>query len=634
MDAPHHQEVLRCLFRESNDAFFLFDPESLVVLDLNPAALRLTGLDRKTALRSRVTELFSSDDPVGVESLIDAYRNTGVFHSREGYYFKRPGSTPLAINVSASRIHTTPKSIGLVVVRDISERRKAQEVLERFFQFSPALFAILDDDGRFLKVNAAWPETMGYSEEELRSVEAMALVPPEDREAARLDHVEPGPQGPTTREIRFRHKDGGDRWLAWSSARGDGFNYAVAFDVTGMKEAEALRRAKESAEAASRVKGQFLSSMSHELRTPLTAILALVDVLIADPSFRRISEDRAMDLLTIRRNGDYLLQLINNVLDLAKIEGGTLTAARSPCDVAEIIAGVAELLKVRADAKGLTLTVVPPATPPPTIMTDPTRLRQILINLVGNAIKFTENGGIRIEVGAGANSSLYLDVTDTGAGLSDEEIAGLFQPFRQVRDSQGKSPAGTGLGLAISRRLAETLSGTISVVRSKRGIGSTFRLSIPVQDPDREAWAVGAAVATRTPPIPPAAAETRRTRMRRILLAEDNPDNRRAVKLRLEMGGLEVSTAQNGQEAYEIALRSNADGLAFDVILMDMQMPILDGFEATRQLRMKGYEGPIVALTAFAFEEDREECIRYGCNDHVGKPIDWDHLFSLIDRLS
>jgi PAS domain S-box-containing protein len=633
MDASHDQEVLRCLFRESNDAFFLFDPKDLLVVDLNPAALRMTGLDRKDALRLRVTELFSSDEPDGVEHLIDAYRNTGVFHSRENYYLARSQGDPIAVNLSASRIHTTPEPIGLVVVRDISERRKAQEVLESFFRFSPALFSILDDDGRFLKVNSTWYETMGYRVEELRSVHVLDLVPPEDREVAKLA-LKPGPGRPSTLEIRLRHKDGGDRWLSWSAARVDGSNYAVALDVTGIRESDALRRAKESAESASRAKGQFLSSMSHELRTPLTAILTLVDVLIGDPLFQGISADRAEDLATIRRNGDYLLQLINNVLDLAKIEGGSFSAALSPCDPNEIVAEVAGLMKVRADAKGLALVVMSSLPPPPIIQTDPVRLRQILINLVGNAIKFTEKGGVRIEIGAGDGSMLHFDVIDTGVGLRDEEIAALFQPFHQIGHSQGRSPGGTGLGLAISRRLSEALSGTISV-RSRSGVGTTFRLSIPSVEPGRVASEDQAAtephpLSTSTSPSPGLGGH----RSRRILLAEDNSDNRRAIKLRLEQVGLKVSTAQNGQEAFEVVLNSSAEGSAFDVILMDMQMPVLDGYEATRLLRMQGYEGPIVALTAFALEEDREECLRIGCNDHISKPIDWPQLLGLIDRLA
>jgi PAS domain S-box-containing protein len=632
MDKSHDQEVLRCLFRESNDAYFLFDPKDLLVVDLNPAALRMTGLDRKAALRLRVTELFSSDEPDGVEHLIDAYRNTGVFHSREDYYLTRSHGDPIAVNLSASRIHTTPEPVGLVVVRDISERRKAQEVLERFFRFSPALFSILDDDGRFLKVNSTWHETMGYQVEELRSVEVLELVPPEDREAAKLA-LEPGLGGPSAREIRFRHKDGGDRWLSWSAARVDGSNYAVALDVSGKKESDALRRAKESAESASRAKGQFLSSMSHELRTPLTAILTLVDVLIGDPQFQGISEDRAEDLATIRRNGDYLLKLINNVLDLAKIEGGSFSATQLPCDPNEIVAEVAGLMKVRADAKGLALVVMSSLPPSPTIQTDPVRLRQILINLVGNAIKFTDKGGVRIEIGAGDGSMLHFDVIDTGVGLRDEEITALFQPFHQIGDSQGRSPSGTGLGLAISRRLSEALSGSISV-RSESGVGTTFRLSIPSVEPGR----VASQVESASGPQPLSTSPSQglgSDRSRRILLVEDNADNRRAIRLRLEQVGLKVSTAQNGQEALEVVLNNaGAERGAFDVILMDMQMPVLDGYETTRLLRMQGYEGPIVALTAFALDEDREECLRIGCDDHISKPIDWIQLLRLIDRLA
>ena len=629
MNTIHHQEVLHCLFRESNDAFFLFDPVSLLVLDLNPAALRLTGLDRKAALRLRVTELFSSDDPDGVANLIEAYRKTGIFHSREDYFLARPGGEPIAVNLSASRIHTQPEPIGLVVARDISERRRAQEVLERFFRSSPALFGILTDDGRFRVANGAWNDTLGYSMEELRSAEVLSLVPPEDREVARRA-IEPRRGGPSPVEVRFRHKSGGDRWLSWSSARADGNNYAVALDVTATKEADGLRLAKETAEAASRAKGQFLSRMSHELRTPLTAILTLVDVLIGDPSLRGIAKDRADDLATIRRNGDYLLQLINSVLDLAKIEGGQFATAPVPCDPKGIVDEVIGLMKARATAKGLPLEAAY-ATPTPVFLADPVHLRQILINLVGNAIKFTEEGGVRVEVGMEDGPTLRVEVIDTGIGMVDGELSSLFQPFRQAGDARRLNPGGTGLGLAISQRLAMAMGGSITV-RSERGVGSTFRLAIPAGEPARMPFGDRPAEEPSSPPAQPAS-ESGSPRSRRVLLAEDNSDNRRAIRTRLEQLGLDVSTAQNGQEALDVALGSIAHGRAFDLILMDMQMPVLDGYEATRQLRVRGYEGPIVALTAFALDEDREECLRFGCDDHISKPIDWSHLSGLIDRL-
>lgn len=627
MDASRHEEVLRSLFRESNDAFFLFDPSDLSLEDVNPAALRLTGFDRKAVLTMRVDDLFTSDDSLAVGRLIEAYRKTGVFHSREDYRLRRAEGEPIAVNLSASRIHTTPTPLGLVVARDISERRKAQDALERFFLLSPALFGILAPSGRLIKANRAWEALLGYTPEELSRVDLLQLVHPDDRAVAG-SAIERGQGEVAGQEIRCHHRDGTERSLSWSSTLVDGNCYVVAMDVTATKEAAALRHAKESAEAANRAKGQFLSSMSHELRTPLSAILTLVDVLIGDPSSRSMPADLFEDLQTIRRNGQHLLQLINRVLNLAKIEVGKLDVLAVPCDPARIAMEVAEMMRGPAEAKGLTLGVESASPMPQRIRSDPVRLRQILINLVGNAIKFTEKGGVVIRIGhdplASPSPTAAFEVIDTGIGLAPEEIASLFVPFHQIDRSKRGNSEGTGLGLAISRRLADALHGSLRV-ESKPGAGSTFFLLIPT----------GTLSEDETTPVTPEPADVPEApHVKRVLLAEDNADNRRAIGLRLQQCGIDVTPARHGQEALDLVLSEREAGRAFDVILMDMQMPVLDGYEATRQIRRLGFEGRIIALTAFAFDEDREECLKIGCDAHISKPIEWDRLLQLINEPS
>ncbi len=626
-DPTRHEEVLRCLFRESNDAFFLFEPQSLRVIDLNPAALRLTAYDRKQALQLRVTELFDSEDPKAVDRLIEAYRKTHIFHSREEYLLRRAEGEPLAVNLSASRIHTEPEPIGLVVVRDISERRKAQDTLERFFLLSPALFGIVSPGGQLLRGNQAWESVLGYTAEDLKSTPVTDLVHPEDRELAATTIREAGGEM-SSREIRCRHKEGSDRWLSWSISRVGDIRYLVALDVTATKEAAALRLAKEAAEVANRARGQFLSSMSHELRTPLTAILALVDVFLADPASRSLPPDRRIDLQAIHRNGEHLLGLINGVLDLARIDAGKVILERSACDPSRIVAEVAEMLRPRSVEKRLGFRVEILSPLPGSIRTDPMRLRQILINLVGNAIKFTDRGEVAIRVEAPSPETLRFTVADTGVGLTEAEIASIFQSFEQVQASRHRSEGGSGLGLAISRRLAEAMEGTLTAT-GEPGRGSTFELTIPVEiletphGPECRECSEAGQMDQR--PASDAGVS-------RILLAEDNADNRRAIGLRLEQEGLDVATARDGQEAVDAAMLGEEQGTPFDMILMDMQMPVLDGFEATRQLRQKGYRGQIVALTAFALEEDRLECLRLGCNHHLSKPIEWGKLIDLIQN--
>jgi signal transduction histidine kinase len=267
-------------------------------------------------------------------------------------------------------------------------------------------------------------------------------------------------------ESRFRHKSGGYRWLSWSTASVDGKSYVVAQDITERKRGDSLRQAKEAAEAASRAKSEFLAHMSHEIRTPMTAILGFTDMLIAEQT-RQSAHPRTLDhLWTIKRSGELLLALVDDILDLSKIEADRIEVELVPCSLVKIVADVVGLMRVRSDEKGLALVVTCLTPIPATIRSDSVRLRQILFNLVGNAINFTERGVVEIRIRmdhlVGGEPAVSLDVVDTGIGMSPDEVAGLFQPFRRTSTSQARGFGGTGLGLAISQRLAQKLSGTIS----------------------------------------------------------------------------------------------------------------------------------------------------------------------------
>jgi CheY-like chemotaxis protein len=313
---------------------------------------------------------------------------------------------------------------------------------------------------------------------------------------------------------------------------------------------------------------------------------------------------------------------------------------------------VAALLEVRADAKNLRLSVAFEGAFPATIRTDATRLRQILINLVGNAIKFTESGSVtitaRLAADDAANAKLQFDVADTGIGMTAAQIARLFEPFMQVDASCSRTYGGTGLGLAISRRLARMLDGDISVT-SMPGAGSVFRLEIaagPVaainavdrasflpRSPDPETsertFATDAAAAAEPEAAP---RSDRQLEGMRILLAEDGPDNRLLVGHVLRAAGADVAFAENGRAAVDCAREAVRDGAPFDVILMDMQMPVLDGYAATRELRAGGFDGPIVALTAHAMADDRQKCLDAGCDDYASKPINRPELLAILAR--
>ncbi|MEO2018267.1 MAG: ATP-binding protein [Fuerstiella sp.] len=399
-----------------------------------------------------------------------------------------------------------------------------------------------------------------------------------------------------------------------------------------------LKRANREVEQSSAYKSEFLANMSHEIRTPMTAILGFADVLRSN-----VQRSENIDAVeTIQRNGKYLLGIINHILDLSKIEAGKIELEHLSCSPSQIVADVVSLIGVRAAARNIALTVEFDGPIPAEIRSDPTRLRQILINLVGNAIKFTEIGGVRLKLQLIQSDfeapRLQFSVIDTGIGMEEEQIARLFQPFMQADSSTSRKFGGTGLGLTISRRLAEMLGGHIAIT-STPGEGSTFTFLVDLDEED-----VGKLVAT--PFVNPRASDdsenTQKTRELscRILLAEDGPDNQRFISHVLKKSGAHVEIAENGQQAVDMILGpqtpgSDTDHLPtprFDVILMDMQMPVLDGYAATRQLRELGYTGPVIALTAHAMSGDKQKCLDAGCDDYVTKPIDRGVLTSLLQR--
>jgi signal transduction histidine kinase/ActR/RegA family two-component response regulator len=403
---------------------------------------------------------------------------------------------------------------------------------------------------------------------------------------------------------------------------------------------ETLRQTQAEALAASQAKSQFLANMSHEIRTPMTAILGYCDELATS-----VSEPELVDAVqTIHRNGRHLLQLINDILDLSRIEAGKLTVETMPVSPTQLVREVASLMRVRAKAKGLPLTIEFRGPIPRQIESDPLRLRQILINLVGNAIKFTEVGCVRIitslATNGGGYESLRFDVVDTGVGISAETVSRLFEPFAQADTTTTRKFGGTGLGLTISQRLAEMLDGTIAV-DSTLGRGSTFSLILGVRLAPDTTFDVGTETenaAQGTPdghPVDLPGSLTLPDRIfARVLLAEDGVDNQRLISFVLRKAGADVTLTDNGHAAVQLTLAAADEGRPFDVVLMDMQMPMLDGYSASRHLRARGYQGAIVALTAHAMAGDREKCLEAGCDEYATKPIDRPKLLGIVAQYS
>ena len=391
---------------------------------------------------------------------------------------------------------------------------------------------------------------------------------------------------------------------------------------------------------ANHAKSEFLANMSHEIRTPMTAILGFTDILLDD-----LKETETIAAAqTIKRNGEQLLRLINDILDISKIEAGKMEVEMMNWSPGQIVAEVVSLMHVRADAKGLTLGDEIEGSLPETIMTDPVRLRQILVNLVGNAIKFTEKGGVRIVTklvrDPQGQPSLAFAVIDTGSGIRDTEIGKLFEPFTQADGSPSRRHEGTGLGLAISRQLARALGGDVTA-SSEFGKGSTFTATVSTGPLDGIPLVQCPAEVGNTGNRPNESTTDSIPKLQcRVLLAEDIPDNQRLIEAILCGVGAEVTIVGNGQDAVEQVLathpgwgRRHGDPTKpFDIVLMDMQMPVLDGYAATRRLRHEGYAGPVIALTAHSMCGDREKCIGAGCDDYLSKPVIRKELVQMVAK--
>lgn len=369
------------------------------------------------------------------------------------------------------------------------------------------------------------------------------------------------------------------------------------------------------AASANVVKNAFLANMSHEMRTPLTVILGFADIL-RRPS---LSEDLRSDYLgRIERSGQQLLNLIEDLLDLSKIEAGQLVIRKEDTDLRKVIRAVLDKHQDQAGQKNLVLDFSVSEDIPNTIQTSPIRLKQILTNLVSNAVKFTEEGSVQISVRQ-EGPVLSIDVADTGIGICLEKQEELFQPFMQEDNSRTGGKGGTGIGLILAQRLTQLLGGELTLKYSRRGIGTTFSMTLPgvselkmVQDSKKAELPAQALLG------------------KKILVAEDVLDNQDLFRIVLESAGAVVEIVSNGKEAVD-----KATGAEFDAILMDVQMPLLDGLSATRQIRAAGAKLPIIALTAHAMPEEVAKSIAAGCDDHVSKPITSRTLISsLLKHLS
>jgi len=400
---------------------------------------------------------------------------------------------------------------------------------------------------------------------------------------------------------------------------------AKAYAASLMMTNRALETARAGAVAAAQAKTEFLANMSHELRTPMIAVLGHADLL----SDRDMGEDELQEhITTIRTEGMHLLALLSDILDIASCETGRLTIEAAPCAVRTVLKDIRDRLAPRATAKSLELSVVCADSVPRMVSCDVARLRQVMQHLIGNAIKFTEAGSIKItaavEAGVdGDAGKLKISVVDTGVGITAEERGRLFEAFAQADGSLTRRHGGAGLGLALSRRLAQTMGGDLDV-ESQAGKGSRFTLTIPVQE-----CASNESDAPVPAGVTSSANEAGAPLRARVLLAEDVVATQRLYSLYLQRAGADVDVADNGQIAFDLVTAAMRGGKPYDLVLMDMQMPVMDGYTASRELRAAGFRGPIIAVTAHALSGDRDKCIAAGCDDYVTKPTDREQLVAI-----
>jgi PAS domain S-box-containing protein len=562
-----------------------------------------------------------------------------------------------------------------VLFVDITERKKSEE---RLAELSARLHAVLsaatelaivayDLDSRITVFNAGAERMLGYRAEEMLGCEGPGCLhlPAEIRAHGERLQAEFGRPLRGFDVLVERARQGGHEEREWTYVRKDGSTLTVSLIVTGVHGAdgqlqgflaiatdvterrragELQRAAHEAALAANRAKSSFLASLSHEIRTPLNGIIGMIELMEQTP----VSPQQRGYLDTLGRSADSLLSLINDVLDISKVEAGKLELEEAPFDVRDLAHQATSVVSAQAERKGLALACVVGHDVPPAAVGDAARLRQVLLNLLANAVKFTEAGSVTLRVRRSeckvqnerekteeressssiphsALCTLRFEVIDTGVGIPADRLAVIFEPFAQADSSTARTHGGTGLGLTISSRLVERMGGKLAVA-SAPGKGSTFAFTLALRR--AEAPAVGGGKEAEGPSL----ALAPLGRPARVLLAEDNPVNQEVMTLLLEKAGFRVRLAANGEEALQAFEKE-----PFDLILMDLQMPGMDGLRATRLIRARekavGGHVPIIAVTANALSGERQRCLAAGMDEYLSKPIRGAELFPAIERL-
>ncbi len=622
-----NEQYLQAVFDTVATGILAIDAETRVITDVNRAAAEEIGLRPNEIIGRHCSDFFNCSAQ-GSQCPFQEKRCTGIHHAER--CLTRGDGTKTPVLKSVSSLSINGKSYLLDCFTNISAQKRAEEASQREAAKLSAMISgmeegvvFADADNVVVEINGYLCRFLGKTREALlgKRIDELHHGAVRDRLLAVLEEYRRNPTAAPL--VLQRSLAGTEVILRVQPIHRDGKYDGALLNVIDVGE---LVKARRQAEVANEAKSRFLANMSHEIRTPMTAILGYTDLMM-DPNLS--ASNRNNYLAVIRRSGEHLLKLINDILDLSKIEAGKIALDWQRASLVNVLADVASLMRPRAEQRGIALAVEYRTAMPETILTDAARVRQTLVNLVGNAVKFTRRGTVRIVVSflpeaKEGKPAVQIQVIDTGIGIRPEVLGQLFRPFTQGDRSVADRFGGSGLGLVISRHIAELLGGKLTA-ESDWGQGSTFTLTIPTGDLTGVRLLESPAEVQQETIDASWSAGDRELTGVHVLLAEDGFDNRELIQALLRRAGATVDTAENGRIAV-----TKAQAEQYDVILMDINMPEMDGYQATQTLREQGYTRPILALTANAMSGDDRLCLAAGCNEHLAKPIDRAKLIQTI----
>jgi PAS domain S-box-containing protein len=610
-------ERYRLLAEHARDVILFVRRSDSRIIEANISAVQTYGYERSELLSLSMRELRDPDTLSSLDgALAAALRGGSTYETRH----RRKDGSIFPVEVTAQGTTIAGEPTILSIIRDITERKRTEHERDHFFDLSLDMMCVANFDGHFVRLNPAWQATLGFSAEELCAASFMDFIHPDDREKtnAATSILSTG-NTVISFENRYRCKDGSYRWFLWNATPSpeDGLIYATARDVTERKAAEAaLAQARDQATEASRLKSQFLANMSHEIRTPMNGVIGMTELLLATP----LNDDQREYAVTVQESAAALLTLINEILDFSKLEAGKMELEQIDFSVVTVSEGVVELLAAPARQKSLAIQAFVAPDVPRSLLGDPGRLRQILVNLVGNAIKFTERGQVTLHVtrhtSQGNNVTLRFAVNDTGVGISESARARLFQPFTQADGSTTRKFGGTGLGLSISKRIVELMNGEIGV-ESQEQSGSTFWFTARFEVSTKDSLALP----TKSSLVG-----------RRALVVDDDATAREVFHQYIVSWGMRNGQAPSGSEALDTLLKAAASADPYDLVMIDFKMPHMDGFALARAIRSEPAlsRTKLILITAFDARERGQEAMRAGFEGYLTKPVKQSQLFDLI----